>query len=309
MNRIILAPLRGYTDVVFRTVYQRHFSGLDEAVAPFVTSIKGRRIKASHLRDLDPAENRGIPVVPQILSNDADEFICLANTLVALGYTEINWNLGCPYPMVAKKKRGSGLLPDADRIDRLLGQILDGFSGRLSVKTRLGRSSAHEMDRLIPVFNRYPLVRVIIHPRTGEQMYSGSVDLDAFATCLASIDHPVAYNGDINDWEGFRAVAGRFPAAGGWMLGRGVIADPFLPEVIKSGGRAVVSRAARFSAFHDDLLDAYARRFSGPGHVLDRMKGLWRYFAAARPDGQRVLKRVRKAGTLDHYRRVIESVL
>lgn len=191
MPHLILAPLRGFTDGVFRNAFNRHFGGIAEAVAPFLTSIKGRRIKPSHLADLMPQENRNLPVVPQILSNNGEDFICLANALADLGYTEINWNLGCPYPMVAKKKRGSGLLPHPDEIDGLLEIICRGFSGNLSVKTRLGRFSADELEKLIPIFNRYPIARIIVHPRTGAQMYAGQVDLSAFAHYLPHLDHPV----------------------------------------------------------------------------------------------------------------------
>ena len=77
MRPLILAPLRGFTDAVFRNTFQRHFQGIAEAVAPFVTSIKGRRIKPPHLLDLAPDDNRGVPVVPQILSNRPDEFVSL----------------------------------------------------------------------------------------------------------------------------------------------------------------------------------------------------------------------------------------
>jgi tRNA-dihydrouridine synthase len=306
---LILAPLRGFTDVVFRNVFQSHFRGLEEAVAPFVPSIKGCRIKPSHLRDLVPADNRLLPVVPQVLSNDPDAFICLANALYDLGYGEINWNLGCPYPMVAKKMRGSGLLPHPDIIDRLLDKTLHGFPGRLSVKTRLGRFSTDEMERFIPVFNRYPLARVIVHPRTAAQMYTGTVDLAAFGSCLASLSHPVVYNGDINDLSMFQALESRFPSVSGWMLGRGLIADPFLAEMIHGKARSIGDRQARFTHFHDDLLDGYCRRLAGPGHVLDRMKGFWRYFAAERPDGPQILKRIRKTESLSRYRQVAAAVL
>jgi tRNA-dihydrouridine synthase len=304
-----MAPLRGFTDVIFRNTFQHHFKGIDEAVAPFVTSTKGRRIKPSHLRDLSPSDNRALPVVPQVLSNNSDEFICLANTLHDLGYGEINWNLGCPYPMVAKKKRGSGLLAHPDIIDRLLEDLMNGFAGRLSIKTRLGRFSAEEMDRLIPVFNRYPLARVIVHPRTGVQMYAGGVDLNAFESCLERISHPVIYNGDIGNPDQFQALARRFPAVSGWMLGRGLIADPFLPEMIRWGSVSIVHRKARFAKFHDELVHAYGNRFSGPAHVLDRMKGLWRYFAVGRPDATQVLKQIRKVASLDRYRQVVADVL
>jgi tRNA-dihydrouridine synthase B len=309
MRHLILAPMRGFTDGVFRNAFQRHFRGLDEAVAPFVTSIKGCRVNPSHLRDLAPGHNRLLPVVPQVLSNDPEEFICLANSLYDLGYKEINWNLGCPAPMVARKKRGSGLLPHPDIIDRMLDKVLHGYPGRISIKTRLGRYSVDEMDRLIPVFNRYPLARVIVHPRTGAQMYAASVDLAAFETCVAGLSHPVCYNGDINDLDMFQMLAGRFPSVAGWMLGRGLIANPFLPEMIQGGTRTICCGRARFKNFHDDLLDGYHRRFAGPGHVLDRMKGFWGYFAAGRPDGQQILKRIRKTGSLDHFRQIVAELL
>lgn len=305
---MILAPLRGITDAVFRNAFQRHFQGIDEAVAPFVTSIKGRRIKPSHLYDLTPADNRAMPVVPQILSNHVDEFICLANTLFDLGYGEINWNLGCPYPMVARKIRGSGLLPHPDRIDRMLDRLLPRLYGSLSIKTRLGRFSADEMSPLIPVFNRYPLSRVIIHPRTGAQMYTGQVDLDAFAACLERIAHPVVYNGDINDPDGFKALESRFPAVSGWMVGRGLVTNPFLAEMIQKKTRRINDRNSRFSKFHAELVEGYGRRFSGSSHVLDRMKGCWCYFADGFPEGRRILKQIHKAGSLERYRQIVAAV-
>lgn len=306
---LILAPLRGFTDAVFRNAFQAHFHGIDEAVAPFVTSIKGRRIKPAHLWDLAPSDNLALPVVPQILSNNADEFVCLANTLVELGYDEINWNLGCPYPMVAKKMRGSGLLPHPEIIDRMLDTILKRASCRLSIKTRLGRFSAAEMDQLIPVFNRYPLARVIVHPRTGVQMYTGRVDLEQFGACLAGITPPVVYNGDIQDVAMFQRLETSFPAVSAWMLGRGLIANPFLPELIQSETGQISHCKERFSRFHDDLLHGYRDRFSGPGHVLDRMKGFWRYFADGFIEGPEILKQIRKANTLDCYRKVVVDAL
>lgn len=306
---LIMAPLRGFTDFVFRNAFWRHFKGLDEAVAPFVTSTKGRRIKPSHLSDLDPDKNRAMPVVPQILSNKSDEFICLAKSLFDMGYKEINWNLGCPYPMVAKKMRGSGLLPHPETVDRLLAEIVDGIPCCLSIKTRLGRFSAAEMQPLIPVFNRYPLGRVIIHPRVGEQMYAGRVDLDAFHACLSKIIHPVVFNGDINDIETFLHLKEQFPGAAGWMLGRGLIANPYLPEEIKGMSFSDGLRKTRFSHFHDELVDSYCRLFSGPGHVLDRMKGFWRYFADGFSDGQRILKRIRKVKSLERYRILVAECI
>jgi tRNA-dihydrouridine synthase len=211
--------------------------------------------------------------------------------------------------MVAKKMRGSGLLPHPDRIDRMLDCIMSGFSGRLSVKARLGRESAEEMEKLIPVFNRYPISRIIIHPRTGVQMYSGEVDLDSFQNCMQRLSHPLVFNGDINTLPTFRALADRFPSVSGWMLGRGLISNPFLAEMIHHDTTMVDRSKERFLLFHDELVDGYCKLFSGPGHVLDRMKGFWRYFVTGLSQGRRSLKRIRKSGSLDRYRQEVVKAL
>ncbi len=296
-----LAPLRGLTDAVYRTALAHHFPGIDLAIAPFITTHSGRRIKAAHVQDLLPANNRGLPVIPQILSKHPDDFVHLANHLFDLGYASVNLNLGCPFPQVANKGRGSGMLPFPDRVDLFLEATLLRLTGRLSIKTRLGRHSPEEIQALIPIFNRYPLQEVIVHPRTGVQMYTGHPDLEAFAACIDQLAHPVVYNGDIKRLDDYRRLAERFPSAAGWMIGRGVIANPFLPGDIKSGRDAGDNKVARFKRFHDDLFERYRLRLSGPGHLLNRMKGFWNYFPQCFRDSDKGRKRILKARSLAHY--------
>ena len=91
------------------------------------------------------------------------------------------------------------------------------------------------------------------------------------------------------------------------MLGRGVLTDPLLPARIK--GLALPSNPTRrLEQFHDALLAAYAARLSGPGHLIDRMKGFWRYLAGSFTDGERVWRRVRRVGDLAGYRQAVEAV-
>ena len=49
-------------------------------------------------------------IVPQILTNDSEDFIITARKLQQLGYNEINLNLGCPAGTVVSKDKGSGFL-------------------------------------------------------------------------------------------------------------------------------------------------------------------------------------------------------
>jgi tRNA-dihydrouridine synthase B len=299
---LYLAPIRGVTDAVFRTVYARHFQGIDLAIAPFLTTHSSARIPARHVRDLAPAANPAMPVIPQILSKSAVEFITLARHLFEeLGYTQVNWNLGCPFPQVANKGRGSGLLPHPERIDAFLEEALAAIPNRLSIKTRLGRRDPGEMAAVARVFNRYPLEEVIVHPRTGIQMYDGRPDLEAFAVFMGLCTHRVVYNGDILSEAVFAGLRARFPAVGAWMVGRPALANPFLPGLLKGVAPLPPDPVAAYRRFHDDLLHHYRERLSGPGHLLDRMKGLWRYFHVPFAHGAEALKCIHKAAHLDLY--------
>ena len=275
------------------------------AVAPFISTHNVDRIKPSYLNGLLPQNNPAMPVIPQILSKEPDDFIFLARCLYDLGYETINWNLGCPYPMVAKKKRGSGLLPFPERIEQFLDKVLPAIPGRISIKTRLGRHRPEEIFRLLPLFNRYPLTEIIIHPRTGVQMYEGTADLLAFEQCLPLSEHIIVYNGDINDYETFRSFAKRFATVDRWMIGRGVLANPFLPQEIKTGGDISEKKVFVMKCFHDDLLEGYRRRFSGPAHVLDRMKGFWKYFSRSFHHGRIIMKKIHKTQKLDRYEEIV----
>ena len=136
--RLYMAPMKGFTDHLFKSLFADHFGGFDLAVAPFIASKQDHRIKRKYVKDILPENNTCMPVVPQILSKTAADFIVLANYLYDLGYDTVNWNLGCPYPMVANKKRGSGMLPYTDRIRAFLDRVIHEIHGSLSIKLRLG---------------------------------------------------------------------------------------------------------------------------------------------------------------------------
>lgn len=302
-----LAPLKGVTDAIFRNIFDAYYGGVDWAVAPFVSTVSATRIKTKYLKDLVPQNNSGMPVVPQIMSKSAVDFMVMAAALFDMGYAHINWNLGCPYPMVAKKGRGSGMLPYPDRIESFLDRVIPVIPNQLSIKMRLGRHSKDEIIELLPILDRYPLKLLIIHPRTGKQMYEGEPDLEAFSQCLQQTCHAVVYNGDIVTRSDFVRLRKCFPEVTAWMIGRGAIQDPYLPLLIKERIMDDTQRTRRFERFHEALLSAYETRLCGPSHLLGRMKCLWAYFQGAFVDGRLVGKRIRKTRSLDQYRTIIKN--
>lgn len=306
--QLYLAPIRGITDWVFRTIYPLHFEGIDLAVAPFIATVQGNRFTTKLLKDLLPENNRGLRVVPQLLGKTAEDFIPMARALYDLGYAGVNWNLGCPAPMVARKGRGSGLLPYPEKIEAFLDKVIPAIPNRLSIKTRLGRENPEEIHALMAVFNRFPLSELILHPRTGSQMYTGATDLAIFAWCCEHCRHPLVFNGDIVDVRSFDHLHERFSGIHGWMIGRGVLANPFLPSEIKKQAPVGPSeKAAIIKRFHDDLFVHYSRLFSGPAHLADRMKAVWQYLHRSFEDGEKLLKQIRKSHHAATYQKTVEQ--
>ncbi len=271
---IILAPLQGYTDYVFRNAYRRHFSGIDLAIAPFVSLVKGKKVKLTHLRDLLPENNGSMKIIPQVMGNDPEMFLTMAESLRELGYDSINWNLGCPVQAIARKKRGSGMLPYPEMIEDILSSILPKIKMKFSIKTRLGYHSLEEADGIMGVYNQYPLDFLVVHPRLGSQMYEGEVHYQAFNKLLAKAKMPLIYSGDIWTPAIYKDLRSRYPEVNGWMLGRGIFRDLFLAEKI-SGNFKPEQAKDKFWAFQFDLLEALQEKMLREKNVLNKMKEYW----------------------------------
>lgn len=302
-----MAPLHGVTNRIFRKAWFRHFSGFDAAMAPFILAVRGANPTEAHFKELDPDRNPRVPIVPQLLGNDAAAFVSTASVVSGMGYGEVDWNLGCPYPMVTNKRRGSGLLPYPDLIEAFLEHACGSVSLSLTVKLRLGLRDPKETLEVIPILNRYPLKGITIHPRVGSQLYGGTVDLDGFAAASSLSAHEVTYNGDIRAASAVEGLSSRFPRVRRWMIGRAAVIDPFLPSRIK--GRPLPSEpAATIRAFHDDVYFEYREALQGQRHVLDKMKELWSYLGGSFPDAGGGLKGISKSTSFLGYDDAVREV-
>ncbi len=305
---LYLAPLQGMTDRIYRNRFPLYFKGVDLAVAPFLSATKSIK-PDSLLRDYSPDQNSGILTIPQIMSSAPEDFTRLANALFDMGYGTVNWNLGCPFRMVVKKGRGAGMLCRPDRIEAFLEKALPVLKPKLSIKLRLGLKDPDEILALIPVFNRFPLDELIIHPRTGAQMYEGEVDLDRFGKCLEISKHTVVYNGDIDTVWKHRMLAGRFGSVHRWMIGRGLLGNPFLAEEIKgSAERPYEEKVRILHAFHDHLFAEYSRILSGPAHLTNKMKEFWTYSGSFLRDREKNRKRINKTHRPDAYIATVHKI-
>lgn len=306
---IYLAPIQGTTDRIYRSIFPVYFKGVDAAVAPFISSTKKLSPENNLLRELHPDKYTGIPTIPQIMSSNPDDFTRLANVLYDMGYATVNWNIGCPFRMVVKKGRGAGMLCYPGRVESFLEKAIPAIKPRLSIKLRIGLTNPDEVLELIPIFNRFPLEELIIHPRTGEQMYAGDVHLDMFEKCLNLSQHRVVYNGDIDSADKLKMLSCRFGSVDRWMIGRGLLANPFLAEEIKfSTEKPYKEKIKIVRSFHDQLFAEYSKILSGPSHITNKMKEIWTYLGGFFENGAKIQKKIYKTHHRDNYIDIVNKI-
>ena len=307
---LYFAPLEGITGYLYRNVYHEFYTGVDKFFTPFLSPAQNRTFSPKETREILPENNKGMNVVPQILTDRADYFIRAALELKErYGYTEVNLNLGCPSGTVVAKGKGAGFLARKEELDRFFAEIFDELDMKVSVKTRIGMEAPEEFYDLIDIFNRYPVYELVIHPRVRSDYYKNSPNWKIFADAVLLSRNPLCYNGDIFTGHHYELFHREFPGTERVMLGRGLLADPATAEYIKEGKAPDREREKdRLKAFHDRLYAAYREEMSGETNVLFKMKEVWSYMIHSFTGGERYMKKIKKAVRLCDYEEVVRRL-
>ncbi len=306
---LLSSPLQGFTDFRFRNAFHKHFGGIDTFYSPYIKLNGKLVVKGSYERDILPENNDTLEVIPQIITNDAEEFLFVAKYVQQFGYKELNWNLGCPYPMVAKCGMGSGLISNTSQIEHILKRVHNETDIIVSMKMRMGYENPTEILDVFPILEQYPIKNIAIHARIGKQLYKGGVDLDSFQKCLDTSKQKINYNGDITSVVKFKELQERFPSIDHWMIGRGLIADPFLPSMIKNNTTEYPkNRFEIFEAFHDEIYREYDAYLQGPTPIRMKMLGFWEYFSESFSNPQKTFKKIKKAGNSKNYEAAVKEI-
>ena len=313
--KFYLAPMEGLTGFVFRNAYQKHFGDIDTYFTPFINN---KKMNYKEIKDILPEHNKGMHVVPQILTNRAEDFLASATELGNYGYESVNLNLGCPSGTVVTKHRGAGFLAVPEELDHFLEEIFADCPLRISVKTRIGINDAGEWERILSIYEKYPMEELIIHPRVQKDFYNNTPDMDAFLYAVENSRHTLCYNGDICSVDDYKAwiqkMEGKDREHGSgstaqhtehMMLGRGILKNPGLVGELM--GHAPITKD-QFHAFHDDVLKGYLDVMSGERNTLFRMKELWFYFAKYFTEPEKYVKQIKKTQRVAEYRVIVDNL-
>ena len=292
--RIYAAPMEGLTNITWRQVHARLFPGVDAYFTPFLSPNQNLEFSNKELREIDHAANAGIPVIPQLLTNNASHFLWAAGELRRMGYTRVDLNLGCPSGTVMAKHKGAGFLTDPVVLNAFLGEIFANADMEISIKTRLGRYDTAEWEPLLAVYARYPLKELTVHPRLAVDGYGGHPRMAGYEKALAAMPFPVCYNGDICTVDDAASLNAAYPATAALMLGRGLTGDPALSRQLKDGAPLT---EAELREYVETLYAAYRGYYPDQRAAIGRMKEHWLHLKKHFADCDRHYRRLCKAAT------------
>lgn len=286
------------------------FKGVDKFYAPYLKMNNDGTIKNAPKIDILPENNPDISIIPQLMACGEQEFFVMADYIGSLGYTELNWNMGCPYPMVTNKNLGAGILNKPTEIFDLFDSIFPKLKMGLGVKMRMGLENTSEILEILPRLNDYPLTEIIIHARYAKQLYNGACDHERFLECISLTKHPLTYNGDIETKEDFDELQLKFKGVDHWMIGRGAMKNPGLFEEIQFGivDSGEVYRD-KLKLFSQNLIISLLTCNPDRGYTLSKMKSYWEYLSEGLSDGKNLYRKLKKSKSIEEFQELLTEML
>jgi tRNA-dihydrouridine synthase len=301
IKEIYLAPLQGYTDRFYRNTFPKYFSGIAHCFTPYISFHK-RQLVSNKLKEVQGREKDILPTTPQVLCNTPEELNMATDFIITRGYDVVNLNLGCPYPMVAKKGLGSGLLQSPEILDSMLASHFELNKSALSIKLRAGYEDPLEFIRIIKIINKYPVKELIFHPRTGKQLYKGKADTTLFGKLKQETDLPLVYNGDINTLDDLKQLMEHYPNLEKLMIGRGFLMNPFFAdEIVNQKQYNQEEKKELLIAFVRDMYYQYEQLMENDSHLLHKLRAFWEYLAYITNNQHKAFKLIKKANTSVKY--------
>lgn len=225
-GKIVIAPLAGYTNKVYRKIMKEMGANL---VYTEMVSAKGllyENKKTFEMIDVDKDES---PISLQLFGGDVEEMAKAAKIIDEKCNCDIiDINMGCPVKKVLKANSGSYLLQDVKKIEDMVRAVVQNVSKPVSVKIRAGWD--HNSINVVEVakaIERAGASVIAVHGRTKSDLYRGQVNLDYIKMAKEAVSIPVIGNGDIKSVEDAVRML-EYTKVDAIMIGRGAMGNPWL---------------------------------------------------------------------------------
>ena len=229
---LILAPMEGVTDVVFRQVVARA-GRPDLFFTEFtnVSSYASEKGRANALERLEIAPTDS-PIIAQIWGKNPEHFAETCEALEGLGFSGVDLNFGCPDKHVNKAGGGAAMIKTPDLAVECFRNAKKSTNLPVSIKTRLGWAKVEEYQGwLSTLLNEHPAA-LTIHLRTKKEMSKVDAHYELIPEIIKlrnslSPETKLIINGDIKDKSAALKLHEKYPEIDGFMIGRGVFTNPY----------------------------------------------------------------------------------
>ncbi|SEP70956.1 tRNA-U20-dihydrouridine synthase [Lachnospiraceae bacterium RM5] len=234
-NNIVLGPMAGVTDLVYRSICKEMGCGL--TVSEMV-SAKAVLYNNKNTKELLATNDIDVPRSVQLFGSNPDIMADMAVKVCSeYNFDIVDVNMGCPVPKVVNNHEGSALMREPELVEKILTNMskkLEKIDVPLTVKIRKGFNDSEVNAVEIAKIAQYSGVKAIcVHGRTREEYYSGKADLDIIKAVKESVNIPVIGNGDIVDGKSAKHMLD-YTGCDGIMIGRAAKGNPWIFREVES---------------------------------------------------------------------------
>ncbi len=235
-TRLVLAPMAGVSVQAFRRQGRRYGAGLVCSEMVSCAGIEHRNERTLGYLRVAADEH---PLAIQLFGSEPRTLANAAKMVEAVGADFVDVNFGCPVRKVTRTGAGATLLDDPARACAIVESVANAVDLPVTVKLRRGlRNGSRACLELGPQLVDAGAASLTLHPRSAEQMYTGSADHSLTAELVSLVDVPVIASGDVTSRERAQAVLAT-TGAEAVMVGRGAQGNPWaLREIVDGDARA-----------------------------------------------------------------------
>lgn len=308
-NPIVLAPMAGYTNVVFRKIAKQMGVGLVYSEMVSAKGILYDNEKTLEMLTVDPLEH---PISIQLFGGEIDDLVKAAQYVDQHTNADIiDFNMGCPVRKVLKSNAGSKLLQNSDYIYDIIKAVTEKVNKPVTIKIRVGWDDNH--INCIEIAKKAELAGVsaiAIHGRTKEDLYRGKVNLDYIKMVKESVSIPVIGNGDIKTIEDAIRMK-EYTGCDGLMIGRASLGNPwFLRDLVDyftgssiQNPPSIQERIAMIKEHFADLI-----KLKGEKIALLEMRSLAAWYTKGLPSSKDFRKKLITINNVEEFYELVDGL-